>query len=265
MPRPRRPRQRRGRSQPADAGPDAQALTRGRRRAYCQTVPHELENPTVVDFPLRGENWVAVTTPAARVPSHGVDMLGQRYAFDFVRVDDRPGLHVHPASTFRAATVGGRTRECYAWGAGIHSPFDAEVVAAVDGVPERRWVNPVREIARMLWTGATFRPAKLSAVMGNHVVLRAGTVFAGFAHLTTGSVQVSAGGRVGVGDVLGRVGHTGNSTSPHLHFQLMDTSDLMVAKGLPCAFREYEVRTEDGWETVSWGIPGPRERLRYSG
>ena|GEM_PF-2671872 len=40
----------------------------------------ELDDPVVVEFPLRGEGWMAVTTPAARTPSHGVDMLGQRYA-----------------------------------------------------------------------------------------------------------------------------------------------------------------------------------------
>nr|BFF10201.1 hypothetical protein GCM10025699_15040 [Microbacterium flavescens] len=83
---------------------------------YARTVSRALDDPVVVAFPLRGEGWVAVTTPAARIPSHGVDILGQRYAYDFVKVDDRPGLHVHPASTLRAATLGGRTRECYAWG-----------------------------------------------------------------------------------------------------------------------------------------------------
>ena len=51
--------------------------------------------PVVVDFPLRGEGWMAATTPAHRVPSHGTDMLGQRYAYDFVKVDGRPGVHVH--------------------------------------------------------------------------------------------------------------------------------------------------------------------------
>ncbi|HJS27439.1 MAG TPA: M23 family peptidase, partial [Actinomycetota bacterium] len=44
----------------------------------------ELDDPVVVGFPLRGE-WAAATTPAHRIPSHGTDMLGQRYAFDFVR------------------------------------------------------------------------------------------------------------------------------------------------------------------------------------
>lgn len=229
-------------------------------------MPHELENPVVVEFPLRGEGWMAVTTPAARVPSHGVDILGQRYAYDFVRVDDRPGVHVHPTSTFVASTIGGRTNECYAWGAPIHAPFDADVVAAVDGVAERGWINPFREAARMLWNGLTFRPEKIPSILGNHVILRAGDVYAGFAHLTPGSPAVSTGQRVRAGEVIGRVGHTGNSTSPHLHFQLMDSADLMTANGIACAFSAYDVRQDDGsWERVERGIPGPRERLRVIG
>jgi hypothetical protein len=59
----------------------------------------------VVEFPLRGE-WVAVRTPVHRVPSHGTELFGQRYAFDFVRPDERKGLHLQPASTLIPA---GRT------------------------------------------------------------------------------------------------------------------------------------------------------------
>jgi murein DD-endopeptidase MepM/ murein hydrolase activator NlpD len=94
--------------------------------------------------------------------------------------------------------------------------------------------------------------------------MRRDDVFAGFAHLVPGSVAVQAGQVVRSGEVLGRVGHTGNSTAPHLHFQLMDSSDLMTAKGLPCAFRAYEVLRNGTWEKVENSVPRKVDRIRYS-
>ncbi|RZS64572.1 peptidase M23-like protein [Agromyces ramosus] len=225
-------------------------------------MEHALESPVIVEFPLRGENWMAVTTPAHRVPSHGTDMLGQRYAYDFLIVDRRKGVHFHPASSLRGELVGGRTRESYAWGATIHAPFDAEVVRAVDGMPERGWIHPARELANMIKNAVTFSPEKLPSILGNHVILRAGDVYAALVHMAPGTVAVADGQRVRVGDVLGRVGHTGNSTSPHLHFQLMDSADPMTAQGIACAFRAYEVERDGEWVRVENGIPGRRERIR---
>jgi hypothetical protein len=111
----------------------------------------EPSNPVVVEFPLRGE-WTAMRTPAHKIPSHGTELFGQRYAFDFVRTDDRRGFHLHPAATLRFVLIGGRTRDCYAWGQPIHAAFDGEVVEAVDGVPERAWLHVVRETAVALRT-----------------------------------------------------------------------------------------------------------------
>ena len=124
-------------------------------------MPNELDSPVVVDFPLRGEGWLAVTTPAARIPSHGVDALGQRYAYDFLVVDERPGEYFFPGSGLGGALRGVRTRDCYAWGAPIHAPFDGEVVAALDGMPERQWIHPVREVVRQVVNGAMFAPSRL--------------------------------------------------------------------------------------------------------
>jgi murein DD-endopeptidase MepM/ murein hydrolase activator NlpD len=225
-------------------------------------VASELEDPVVVDFPLRGE-WVAFNSPGDRVPSHGTDMLAQRYAFDFLRVDRRKGWHVHPASGLRSNLIGFRIRETYAWGQPVHMPFDGEIVDARDGYPERSRIVPIREIALVLKNALTFDPSKLQSVVGNFVLARSGATIAAFAHLTTGSVSVRAGQEVRAGELIGRVGHTGNSTAPHLHFQLMDSPDVMTARGVPCAFRRLEVERDGRWELVESHIPRRDERIRY--
>jgi murein DD-endopeptidase MepM/ murein hydrolase activator NlpD len=222
----------------------------------------ELEDAVVVEFPLRGERWVAVNTPAERIPSHGTDMLGQRFAFDFLKVDSRKGIHPQPAGDLRAMFIGTRTRDAYAWGAEIRAPFDCEIVRASDGMAERGWIHPLRELALVMKNAVTFSPAKVGHVIGNHVIARHGHIYAAFAHMTPGSVAVTAGQAVRTGDLLGRVGHTGNSTSPHLHFQLMDSADPMTARGIPCAFRSYEVLRSGRWTPVERGVPGRRDRIR---
>ena len=236
--------------------------SRSAPRRSLHGVASELEDAVVVDFPLRGEGWMAVTTPDARIPSHGTDMLGQRFAFDFLRVDGRPGARFHPAGMLRTNLIGVRAQECYAWGASLHAPLDGVVVRAVDGIPERTWIHPLTEVARLLRNAWTFTPDRLPAILGNHVILQAGDVFAAFVHLAPGSVAVRPGQTVRSGELLGRVGHTGNSTSPHLHFQLMDSLDVMRARGIPCAFRRYDVERDGSWMPIRNGIPGHRQRLR---
>lgn len=48
---------------------------------------------------------------------------------------------------------------------------------------------------------------------------------------------MKAGDTVREGQVLARCGNSGNSTEPHVHFQLMDHPDLDVARGIPFTWR----------------------------
>lgn len=216
-----------------------------------------------VEFPLRGE-WVAENSPGDRVPSHGTDILAQRYAYDFIRVDRRNGMHVHPGGGLWSSLIGFPVRDSYAWGQPIHMPFDGEIVEASDGYPERSRVVPIREIGGALKNALTFDlKGPLQPIIGNHVVARSGDLYAAFVHLTTGSVTVQPGQRVRTGDVIGRVGHTGNSTAPHLHFQLQDGPDARTARAVPGAFREIEVERNGRWERVADHVPRRSERIRF--
>jgi murein DD-endopeptidase MepM/ murein hydrolase activator NlpD len=88
-------------------------------------------------------------------------------------------------------------------------------------------------------------------------------VYAFFAHARTDSIQVREGDEIQLGQRLAEVGHSGNSTAPHLHFHIMDSPNILEAKGLPCTFREYEARRDGVWIKVVTGIPEKRELVRY--
>ena len=62
------------------------------------------------------------------------------------------------------------------------------------------------------------------------MIVATGGTYALHAHLAPGSLVVTRGQQVRVGEMLGWVGHSGNSTAPHLHFHLMDSADPLQTK-----------------------------------
>jgi murein DD-endopeptidase MepM/ murein hydrolase activator NlpD len=54
-----------------------------------------------------------------------------------------------------------------------------------------------------------------------------------------GSVRVKVGDKVKTGQVLGLLGNSGNTDSPHLHFHVMDGPSPLVSNGLPFAFDSF--------------------------
>ena len=89
--------------------------------------------------------------------------------------------------------------------------------------------------------------ANLAALLGAvGVFLAAVGVYAVLAHLRRGSLRVRKGQSVRAGDVLAECGNSGNSTEPHLHFQLMDHPNPVFAAGLPVSFEEFTVGGQTG-------------------
>jgi murein DD-endopeptidase MepM/ murein hydrolase activator NlpD len=220
----------------------------------------DLAAAAVVDFPLRGE-WRAVNTPAARVPSHGTDYFGQRYAYDFVRFG-ADGISSQPGSIMRQLFSGVPAADFFAWDQPVHCAFAGEVLSVGDGWPDGTVVRTLWELIRGTLSapqaiGQDYRP-----LTGNYVMIEGEPGVALYAHLRAGSVCVQKGARVAAGAMIGTVGNSGNSTEPHLHFHLMDGRDPLTARGVLAAFRGYQRFADGAWTDVASGVPARYERIR---
>lgn len=215
----------------------------------------------VVRFPLVGE-WVAVATPAERVPSHGTDYFGQRYAYDFVQGDVKAG-RLAEVPTWRYVLGSVPAQRFFAWNQPVLAAFDGRVVGAGDGWPDQLRVNAIRAGLRALFHKPPphddHRP-----LTGNYLLVEGAPGVALYAHLRNGSVRVQLGDDVRAGDLLGHVGNSGNSTMPHLHFHLMSQADPHTAEGRPCAFAALEQHDGTQWRPCAGGVPEVMRPVRVS-
>ncbi|MHC5229142.1 M23 family metallopeptidase [Enterococcus sp. LJL99] len=223
------------------------------------------QRAVILEFPLRGE-WYAPTTPKKRIPSHGTNRFGLRYAFDFLQINwqdkKRPFYQV---GFWQYLVFGVPLNKHYCWGQTIYAPCDGEIISIVDGIPERKvhWLRDLLIALRNSWFFDEKKEA-YSKIAGNYLVLKFGdNNYCLFAHLKTNSINVSAHQKVKKGDRLGQVGHSGNSTSPHLHFQVMDSDDIAHSKGIPCLFEMYELYHEGKWRRVHHQMPSDKDRFRF--
>lgn len=86
-----------------------------------------------VSLPFTGP-WLARNSPARRVPSHGSDLFGERYAIDFIAVDDRhrtAGIH-----DWRTLFATEPPERFFAFGQPILAPGRGTVVDVHDAVPD---------------------------------------------------------------------------------------------------------------------------------
>ena len=112
---------------------------------------------------------------------------------------------------------------------------DGEVVDCFDGIPENPSAIKMisNEEKRALIEKAGFVPL----VSGNYAIIKhAKDEYAFYAHIKNGTLKVKKGDKVKQGQILGNVGNSGNSTGPHLHFQLMDKPSALTGQGLPISF-----------------------------
>ena len=124
---------------------------------------------------------------------------------------------------------GAGPEQWFGHGADVVAAADGTVVAARDGLPEQ---SPSSLPAGIDPTQTT----------GNHVIVQIRPdTWALYAHLQPGSIAVAAGDEVVAGQPLGRLGNSGNSIAPHLHFGLLDGPDPGNASSVPFVLDRYAV------------------------
>ena len=211
----------------------------------------------LLSLPFTGR-WKVQNSPARRVPSHGVDIFGERYAIDFVAVDERG--RTASRNDWRTWLATEPPDRYVGFGAPLLSPCNGVVAAVHDGEPDHEGRRSQLALAGYLLGQASRMRQGAAAIAGNSVIiaLDEGEGFVALVHLRQGSVTVAPGDRVEVGHPLAAVGNSGNSTEPHLHLQVMDNVDYAVAAGIPLAFRDYVEwpRGARSPEFTTSGVPG---------
>ncbi len=211
----------------------------------------------VMTLPFTGRCLVQ-NSPARRIPSHGTDLLGQRYAIDFVGVDDR--RRTAPLRDWRTFLATEPPDRFFAFGRPVLAPVDGVVVETHDGEID----HSARRSQLALLPYALGQPSRLrqglGAVAGNYVIMkdRDSGAFVAVAHLRAASLRVADGDPVVAGQQIAECGNSGNSTQPHVHIQAMDSADMSVARGVPIAFRSFREwpRGGNGALNRGSGIPG---------
>ena len=176
--------------------------------------------PPLLHPPLRGANWVAFNSLGGedhRRAAQAIDSkitIAQRFAIDWMQLGP-DGRLFHGDSQSNS--------NFYGYGAEVLAVADATVCDLKDGLPENSGSNQ-----------AASRKITLDNVVGNYITLDLGSQrFAVYAHLVPGSVLVKVGDKVKAGQPIAKLGNSGNSDAPHLHFHLVNANSPLAAEGVP--------------------------------
>jgi hypothetical protein len=168
-----------------------------------------------LSFPLRGGRYAVVQGGPRPLNAHA-GTPPQSCALDLVKLgrSGRRARGLYPTALERYASFGEH----------VASPCDGVVVHADDGHPDL--VPP---------------QSQPQAPAGNHVVIRmADGLLVVLAHLKHASLAVGPGRRVHAGEIVGRIGNSGNTTEPHLHIHVERRAEnsRRPGQGVPMVFAE---------------------------
>jgi hypothetical protein len=173
-------------------------------------------------LPFNGLWYVAAGGLNINTNHHAVS-TDQRYAYDFMIKKDG----------FIFQNDGTRNEDYFCYNGEIVSPGAGSIVEVVNTIDENK-------------------PGEWTSGAGNYIIIDHGSSeFSILAHLKRGSIAVTPGEKVQIGQFLGLSGNSGHAAMPHLHYHLQNSPRLFAGEGLPIRFRSY---LADGKE-IRYGEP----------
>ncbi|MFD0714868.1 peptidoglycan DD-metalloendopeptidase family protein [Paenibacillus sp. GCM10027626] len=167
---------------------------------------------TEFDWPFHGDYFVYWGGNNPFINYHYAHE-SQQYAYDLSQVKDGMSYTGDAASN----------ESYFAFGQDILAPADGTVVTVVNDIADNSPVGVMNE----------------KEPLGNVVIIDHGNgEYSYLAHLKQGTATVQKGDQVKRGDVIGKLGNSGNSSEPHLHFQVSDGADLYESKSLPVRWKD---------------------------
>jgi Peptidase family M23 len=179
----------------------------------------------VIKPPLKGDGWLA--SSGCCKPNVHRDL---RIAIDGRRIETAETFAIDWARVRNDRIYdgdGSKNEQHYAFGADVLAVADGTVVSIQDGKPETTPNVPMI-------------PEAMSDFGGNHVILEiASNVFALYLHLQAGSLTVKVGDVAKAGSPLAKIGNSGPSLGPHLHFGLSNRPNFFAGRSLPFVFDSF--------------------------
>lgn len=167
-------------------------------------------------LPFIGE-WYIEHGGYNKKDSHSWDIIPQRYAYDFeIRKDNVPYHHNYqePANY-------------YSYLQDVICPCDGFVVDIQSKYPNT-----------LIYKN---RPARcdIADPRGNYIMIKhEHGEYSTICHLEQNTIRVEIGQIVRAGEILGKVGNSGNTEGPHIHFQVQKGPDFNQSAGIKITFKD---------------------------
>jgi hypothetical protein len=190
----------------------------------------------VLSPPVEGASWLAADGPNNDEDNHhrrgmvvldGSTVDSRRYAIDWKRVKNGVSFAGDPQDV----------NSYFSYGQAVLAVADGRVLMARDGLPNN-----------IPGHNEAFHPAvpiTFDTISGNTIVLDlGGGQFAYYMHLKPGSVLVKSGDYVRRGQMLARIGASGDAREPHLHFEVTTSPTVLVGEGVPYLIDHFRTQNE---------------------